>query len=328
MRIARIVNFWLKKCKLLRTRFKWIIFANANLKIMNRNSLLILLFALLPLYLCAQSRAPEIKIEQKYKTEKDTSGYDERPYFILIEQSEKALAEEDYESAGLRLVEAMGMEPDNELNVALLSNLGMIYYYNDQDSLALVVLNEAIKRAPKLIAAHENKARVLTGLGRDKEAFLEYENILAIDSLHLESRFMHGMIALYGGNLNAAESDFSVLNSVVPESKKTWLALGTLYSMTGREQEAISYFRKLIELDPAVEYYARLIACMIVLDDLDGASKMMGDAMVKYPSDPELFFYRALLNKKRYLSDDAKRDAKRAIELGADPERVKLIFSK
>ena len=55
---------------------------------------------------------------------------------------------------------------------------------------------------------------------------------------------------------------------------------------------------------------------------------MMGDAMVKYPSDPELFFYRALLNKKRYLSDDAKRDAKRAIELGADPERVKLIFSK
>ncbi len=275
-----------------------------------------------------QSRAPEIKIEPKYKVEEDTAGYDERPYFILIEQSEKALEEGDYEAAGLRLVEAMGIEPDNELNVALLSNLGMIYYYNDQDSMALVVLDEAIKRAPRLIASHENRARVLTGLGRDKEAFAEYGNIIEIDSLNIEARFMHGMIALYSGNLHDAETDFEILNSVVPVSRKTWLALGTLYSMTGREQEGASYFRKLIDLEPAVEYYARLIACLLVVDDLDGVSKTIGDAMAKYPSDPELYFYRALLNKKRYRTDEAKRDAERAVELGADPERVKAIFAK
>ena len=286
----------------------------------------ILLVVSMPVF--GQSRAPELKIEPKYKVEEDTAGYDERPYFILVEQSEKSLEEGDYESAALRLVEAMGMEPENELNVALLSNLGMIYYYNDQDSMALVVLDEAIKRSPRLVASRENRARVLTGMGRDLEAFKEYENILAIDSLNLESRFMHGMIALYNGDLHNAEKDFGVLNSVVPLSRKTWLALGTLYSMTGREQEAISYFRKLIEIEPAVEYYARIVACQLAVDDLDGASKTIGEAMSKYSSDPELYFYRALLNKKRYLSDEAKRDAKRAVELGADPERVKSIFAR
>ncbi len=276
----------------------------------------------------SQSRAPEIKIAPRVpdRAETDSLNFDERPYFLLIEQSEQALEKGDYEAAALRLVEAMGVEPDNELNVALLSNLGMIYYYNEQDSLALVVLDNAISRSPRLIAPRQFRARVLVGMNRDKEAYREYENILSIDSINTETRFLHAMMSLYNGKLQAAQEDIEVLERVIPVSSKTILAKATMYSMTGLEVEAISLFRKLIELDPAPEYYGRLVACQLAVDYLDDASESIGKWAQKYPNDAEMYYYRAILNKKRYLPEDAHNDAKQAIRLGADREKVLSIF--
>lgn len=279
----------------------------------------------------AQSRFPELKAKdipkEKTDTEKsDTTGYEERPYFLLIDQSEKAVAEHDYAAAALRLVEAMGIEPDNPLNVALLTNLGLIYYYDDQDSMALVTLNHAVERAPKLIGAREARARVLIGMNRDKEAYKDYSAIIDIDSINTDARFYRGMMALYGGDLATATADFDVLQRVVPLWKNNTLAHATLYAMTGRDQEAVSLFRKLLETDKLAEYYASLAGCLIALDNLNDASQTIGEGLERYPNDPELYYYRALLNHKRYLDDDAHRDAKRAIDLGASPQRVAEIF--
>lgn len=278
----------------------------------------------------AQSRMPEVKVppREKDKSEKDSLNFEERPYFLLIEQSEEALEAGDYENAALRLVEAMGVEPENELNVALLSNLGMIYFYNEQDSLALVVLDKAIERSPRLIAPREGRARVLVSMGRDREAYAEYENILAIDSINSDARFLHAMMSLYSGKLEAAKQDIATLERVIPSSNMTRLAQAIMYSMTGCEIEAISLFNKIIETDPAPEYYGRLVACQLAIDRLGEASDTIGKWIEKYPNDPELFYYRAILNKKRYLAEDAHRDAKRAIELGADPAKVMQIFKE
>lgn len=277
----------------------------------------------------AQSRLPEIKVAPRQPDKKevaDSLNFEERPYFLLIEQSEKALDEGDYEAAALRLVEAMGVEPENELNVALLSNLGMIYYYDEKDSLALVVLDKAIERSPRLIAPREGRARILVANNRDKEAYKEYENILAIDSINTNARFLHGMMALYSGDLPTAQADFTVLNSVIPASKTAMIANATMYSMTGCEREAISLFRKIIELDPAPEYFGRMAACQLALDEIGEASETIGKGLEKYPNDAELYYYRAILNKKRFLNDEAHRDAKKAISLGADPKKVREIF--
>lgn len=279
----------------------------------------------------AQSRFPELKAKdipkEKTDTEKsDTTGYEERPYFLLIDQSEKAVAEHDYAAAALRLVEAMGIEPDNPLNVALLTNLGLIYYYDDQDSMALVTLNHAVERAPKLIGAREARARVLIGMNRDKEAYKDYSAIIDIDSINTDARFYRGMMALYGGDMTTATADFDVLQRVVPLWKNNTLAHATLYAMTGRDREAVSLFRKLLETDKLAEYYASLAGCLIALDNLNDASQTIGEGLERYPNDPELYYYRALLNHKRYLDDDAHRDAKRAIDLGASPQRVAEIF--
>ena len=276
-----------------------------------------------------QSRNPEMKFSEiEHSDKKDTLGLEERPYFLLIGQSEEALANHDYEAAGLRLVEAMGIEPHNPLNVALLSNLGMIYYYNEQDSLALVTLNVAVERAPKLIGAHENRARVLIGMGRDDEAFKEYGTIIDIDSLNCDARFTHGMMALYRGDLSTAKADFAVLDKVVPLWSKTILANATMYAMTGNDVEAASLYRRLLDKDKLPEYYSALAGCLIQLDNLDEAGKVIGEGLARFSSDPELYYYRALLNHKRYLPQEAHSDAKKAIELGANRDKVLKIFQK
>lgn len=299
------------------------------MKVLLKISAIFLFLSIFTAEAAAQSRFPEMKIPRtKISAKTDTSGIEERPYFLLIEQSEKALEEQDYEAAGLRLVEAMGVEPDNPLNVALLANLGMIYYYNEQDSMALVTLNVACERAPRLVAAHENRARVLIGMGRDKEAYDDYGRIIEIDSINTNARYYHGMMALFNGDLLTAETDFAVLDRVVPLWRNTMLANATMYSMTGRDREAISLFRKLIDKERLPEYYSSLAGCLIAVDDLGEASRVIGEGLELYKSDPELYYYRALLNHKRFMEDEAHKDAKKAIELGASPKRVAAIFMK
>lgn len=272
------------------------------------------IFALMALALgvTAQSRGPQLVVPNYQKipapAERDTSGYDERPYFILIDQSEKALAENDYEAAALRLVEAMGVEPDNPLNVALMSNLGMIYFYDGKDSLALKCLDEVVRRSPGLIAGHENRGQVLAAIGRDKEAYAEYGTVISLDSLNTNSRFYHGMMALYMGDLNTAGDDFAILESVVPLARTTNLAMGTLYALTSREAEAIPYLRKLVDIDPQAEYSSMLAQCYLVTDRLAEASDVLAKAIDRYPSEPQLYLLRARLHRARYEMDAAAAD--------------------
>ena len=50
--------------------------------------------------------------------------------------------------------------------------------------------------------------------------------------------------------------------------------------------------------------------------------------MAKCPDDPELYYYRAMLNRDRFLLDDARADADRAVSLGLNPARAAALFAK
>lgn len=296
-----------------------------------KHLILSLLFALTAaLAVSAQNRVvPELELPPiEHKAADDTLNFEERPYFLLIDQCEQALREQKYDDAALRLIEAMSVEPRNPLNVALMSNLGMIYYYNEQDSLALATLDEAIRRSPRLVSTHKHRARVLLGMGRDDDAYDEYSTIIGIDSINTDARFYRGMMSLYRGKLETARADFAVLNKLIPLTRQTTLANATLNAMTGNNLEAASGFRKLLSLEKLPEYYAQLAGCLIALDDLGEASKVLGEGLSMYPEDAELYYYRAKLNHLRYQEQDAIADAKRAIQLGADAEHVAAIFEK
>lgn len=251
-----------------------------------------------------------------------------RPYYLLIDQAEKALADNHSEEAAARLVEAMSVEPENPNNIMLMSNLGVIYWRDGRDSLALDVFDRALERAPSMVTVRLNRARLHLDMGDNVEAYDDFDNVLQLDSLNATALYYRGTMSLYGGRMDLAEADFLRLKQVEPKALDTAVALSMLYSLTGRERQAIPYFEQLVEEDPAPEYFAGLAGCLLQLQELSRASEVINRGMKLYNRDPELFYYRAWLNRDRYRLDDARADAERAIEFGANPRKVAALFQK
>lgn len=254
------------------------------------------------------------------------SGFDEaNPRFLLAGEADSAIATGRYDEAAARLREAISICPDCPDNALLLSNLGMAYAYAGRDSLALSTLDSALRLAPNLRTAKSNRARVLLNMGRDAEALDAFSDLLRVDSLNMEARYYHGLLALYSGDLTAAEADLTVLRDSLPDDLLTARALSALYIRTGRNAQAVPYFCKLVGEEPQPEYYAALASCYLADKKLTEASEVLGEAFAKYPDDGELFMCRSWLNRLLFRPSEAEADARMAERLGIPRARIERL---
>ncbi len=247
-------------------------------------------------------------------------------YLDIVGEVDDAIADNRWSDAEELLLKALHLEPSNPSNVLLISNLGMVRFQMGQDSLALATLNDAHVIAPASVTVLSNRARVLNALGREKEAYSDYTRILELDSTVIEPYFYHGMIAMRLGDIPTAEKDFNKLKALSPNATITAIGLASLYSSTGNYIEAIKQYSILIDNDPISEYYSGRAACYLMTDQLNEASADIASGLKSNPNDGELYLYRAYLNKLRYRKDDALIDAKKAIELGVNPQRVATLL--
>lgn len=291
--------------------------------------LILLIIAMVPLL--ARAVDPFDYTGQLQKTEMDrpvVEDDEEDVYMLLVGDAESAVAVGDYYTAILRLREAMQHSPGNPLNVMLLSNLGNMYMRVDQDSLAMQAFDDALRIAPSMTAIYASRGLLRLKVGDDAGALDDFNTVVARDSLNATGRYYRGMMALYAGDAAQAETDFHVLQRVDPSGYNTNAALSMLYSRTGRQLQAIPFYQKLIADDPSPEYYAALAGCYLAIDNLSEASATIQQGMERFADDAELYYYRAWLNRERYMLDEAKADAARAVRLGADPQRVAALFKK
>lgn len=256
------------------------------------------------------------------------SLFEENPYFLLMGEADRAINAGNWTEAAARLIDVLAVEPDNPSNALVLYNLGACYAYMGQDSLALDAYDRSLAIAPRMLTTLLGRGHILLAMNRDYEAYESFDEAIDVDSLSTEARYYHGMMALYGGNRDIAERDFAILKSLTPHTADTAIALSTLYSLTGRDRDAIPYLKALISENPQPEYYASLAGCYLELGELSDAAATITDGMKMYPLDPELYYYRAWLNRDRFLLDDAQADGYRAVELGASPARVAALFAK
>ncbi|MDE6286889.1 MAG: tetratricopeptide repeat protein [Muribaculaceae bacterium] len=208
----------------------------------------------------------------------------------------------------------------------LLSNLGVVYWRDGRDSLALETFDRVLEQAPSMVTVRLNRGRLHLDMGHSREAFDDFSDVVAQDSLNAGARYYRGTMNLYGGHLDDAETDFEVLRSIHPKAIDTAVAMSALYSLSGRNSEAVPYFERLIEDDPAPEFYAGLAGCLLAMENYTRASEVIADGLKRYSHDPELYYYRAWLNRDRYRLDDARADAQRAIDLGANKQKVDALF--
>ncbi len=268
-----------------------------------------------------------IPVLMKGQTEHHVVPEDEEDvYFLLMRQADDAIKSENYEDAAKRLIEAMSVRPGAPTNVLLLSNLGMVYNMLGEDSLALASFNRAHEMAPSMVTVLENRGRLYLKLSRDMDAYNDFGKVIELDSMNHSARYYHGMMALYGGDASTASRDFNFLQKYYPSLYETQVAMANYHSLLRNDREAIPYYKKLIEDDPSPEYYSSLAGCYLALGNLSDASETLAKGLDLYPEDAELYYYRAWLNRDRYLFNDAREDAKRSIQYGADPNKVNALL--
>lgn len=251
----------------------------------------------------------------------------ETDYVRMMGIADSAITEGDWQLAEHTLRSAMQIEPSNPANVLLLSNIGMMQFYQGNDSAAIETLTDACNIAPRAIAVHANRATVLESAGRHDEAAADCRTILDIDSANVRARAMLMTYCLRKGDNAAAKLQLDSLTAIAPQNPLTDIAAGSFYSSTGDYANAIAPLTKVIDRTPQAEYYAARALCYLMKEDLNEASADIAEGLRLDPSDGELYLYRAMLNKMRYRADEAAADARRAIKLGVPPQRA-LPFTK
>ncbi len=213
--------------------------------------------------------------------QQEADSLEAQPYYILIGEAEEAIADNRHEEAAARLRDAMAVDPDNPGNVLLLSNLGVIYWRCGQDSMALSVFDEAHRRAPSMVTILLNRGRLQLDMGMSRQAYDDFDKAVELDSLNCTARYYRGTMSLYGGRLDLAEKDFDIIKTLKPRALDTAVALSALYSLSGRDREAVPYFERLIEEDPAPEYYSGLAGCLLALSELSKAGEIIDAGLIQ-----------------------------------------------
>lgn len=245
------------------------------------------------------------------------------PYLDLVDKADKACADGEWPEAASLLQNAIDLEPTNPGNILLLSNLGMVRYNLGLDSLAIESFNRALNMAPSSVTILANRAKVYTAMGHEQEAFDDYARIMVLDSTYITARYHHGLLALKHKMFDVAKTDFDYLAKHYPLSDEAIIAQATMHSSLGEYEKAIPFYTEILRTMKEPEYYGARAYCYLMTGDLQDAADDIAAALELAPDDGELYLYRAALNKMHFRPDDARKDARKAIDLGVDPARAK-----
>lgn len=253
----------------------------------------------------------------------------ESQYIKLVERADKAIADGDYKQAISLLGEALRSEPDNSGNVMLLSNIGMLHYYTGNDSLAIHTLSLAHDIAPQSVTILSNRAKVLKETGHYAAAIADYDAITQIDSTLFLPHLNKGVIYLSAGDIDRATDELRRVEAMTDATRslECSAALAWLASATDNTTDALKYYSALIALEPSAEFYAARALCFVTQENYPDASTDIAEALRLDPDCAEIYVARACLNKKMYRNDDSLADAQKAIQLGANPARIRALLN-
>lgn len=234
-------------------------------------------------------------------------------YIELMGKADIAIADKNWDEAEQYLLQALSSNPDNPLNVLILSNLGIVQYNLGRDSLALNSLNKAHYLAPRSVTVLSNRADILLAMGRDSIANIDYAAISSLDSSNIEARYMNAMLSLRQGDTLTSRQQCQAMIDIAADSIQTNIANASYLSATEQWEKAIPFYTKILAKDPSSHFYGARAVCYLMLGRLNDASADITTGLEHNPTDNELYLYRAYLNKMRYMHDDALDDLRRAL---------------
>jgi glycosyltransferase involved in cell wall biosynthesis len=220
---------------------------------------------------------PEIKYERAYHEtvaisvkriiDAEPSWKELRDDEIVIRHygyDESHMKERDKVNREIRIMEAyLKQVPDDTYT---LTKLGTCYADQGQFAEAISVSNRVLSINPNNAFAHFNLGTVYRKKGRFDEAISEYKVALALDPELIGAH--SGLGDIYGRKRMFDESirEYkNVLSKIRYPTSRSHYNLGVGYHNAGRLKEAISEYKRALEIDPhdAMVHYNTAVACFM-----------------------------------------------------------------
>ncbi len=141
---------------------------------------------------------------------------------------------------------------------------------------AIVKSERAARRAleldPKLADGHTSLASVLTHKGEPEEARLSFRRALELDPNYVPALYWGAMNLFMLGDVEGALNMVARADKLDPLSVTVKIVNGNIYFYARRYDEALPYFRHVVELDPNLYWpHQRLAICMAAQGRLEEA---------------------------------------------------------
>ena len=181
---------------------------------------------------------------------------------------------------------------------------------------ALRDLDRALELEPKLQGLRGNRAIVLRDLGRKEEALAEFNALVEAEPEQPTARLNRGQALMMMGDLAGAEADAEVLIRVAPQSATGWLLRAHVRKTQRRLPEALEDATHALEVEPRSAYTWLLRGELLALSGkLEPALADFDRGLLFEPRNAPALGLRARVRFALGRRAEALADARRALEL-------------
>ncbi len=213
--------------------------------------------------------------------------------------------------------EALRVEPANVRNTMIFSSLGIVQQRMGKYEEAIESFTLSLNIYPHYIPVLLNRASLYLELGELNRAILDYNEVLAQDTDHVEALLMRAYIYMSRIQYQESRADYDHLLKIDPQNYAGRLGLVTLGQRMGNQKESLELLNDLIlEFPTESELYIARANLQFDMQHADVAILDLEEAIRLNPTDPTSYYVRGEIYLSMKKTALARQNFEKAISLG------------
>lgn len=248
-------------------------------------------------------------------------------YVELADSADQYIKLGQWHDAERVIIRALRHEPANKSNYLLWSNLSLVRTELENYPGAIEACDIGLTTAPRSTILLTNRARAYMGLGDTSAAIKDLDSALEEDSTLQWPRKMSGILRASKGDLEGAKKDLTIYLESNDQDIDAIETLGDIDAGKGNAEKALARYREAYSLEPNERLLTKLLLTAHAFGLLEEQRDTLIGGMIKYPTNGNLYIFRALLHKSKFENEAAEKDLETAKKLKADAELLNLLLA-
>lgn len=239
------------------------------------------------------------------------------------------LEADSIDMAAEALKRALRIEPGNQQNGLLLSNLGTLQRRMGQLKEAEESYTIGLGFLPGNTQLLTNRASLYAEMEEYGKAIADYSDLLVKQPKDEDLLYERALCRLMAGDTVGARSDLEFIDSFNPQSAKSRLGMAMVYKAEGLYQMAVELYDALMKRNPENARLLRERAEVYYLCGRMGAAlNDINQSIRLAPHEPLGYILRAQIRLAKGDREYGRRDMNQAIELGLPKEEAEALTQK